>query len=183
MENCEQKYNKLVEAIKVLQETNPNDEGIQNWVNDNVPELAESEDERIRKELIRIFKGEISYTSKEDTDKYIAWLEKQKDVSSIERGFRPIAGCDIADAATQAIEQQQLGYKIVLAFNGAYIRVEEKTADDIVNEYYSWLKKQDEQKTDGKAEPKFVPKFKVCDWYCRVTEILDDRYISYQSSV
>lgn len=70
------------------------------------------------------------------------WLEKQKDVSSIERVFRPIAGCDIADAAMQAIEQQQLGYKIVLAFNGAYIRVEEKTADDIVNEYYSWLKKQ-----------------------------------------
>lgn len=73
------------------------------------------------------------------------WLEKQKDVSSIERVFRPIAGCDIADAAMQAIEQQQLGYKIVLAFNGAYIRVEEKTADDIVNEYYSWLKKQGEK--------------------------------------
>lgn len=40
-----EKYNKLVEAIKVLQKTNPSDEGIQNWVNDNVPELKESEDD------------------------------------------------------------------------------------------------------------------------------------------
>ena len=48
----EKKYNKLVEAIKVLQETNPSDEGIQNWVNDNVPELSESEGEKIRKEIL-----------------------------------------------------------------------------------------------------------------------------------
>ena len=77
--NYEEKYNKLVEAIKVLQETNPSDEGIQNWVHDNVPELAESEGERIR----RVIRGWI-YTrpasffdngiSKEEM---LAWLEKQ----------------------------------------------------------------------------------------------------------
>lgn len=47
-----EKYNKLVEAVKVLQETNPSDEGIQNWVNDNVPELADSKDEK--KELKKV---------------------------------------------------------------------------------------------------------------------------------
>lgn len=41
------------------------------------PELKESEGERIRKAIIRILKGETGYTSKEDTDKYVAWLEKQ----------------------------------------------------------------------------------------------------------
>ena len=37
----------------------------------------ESEDERIKKTIIRILKGEIGYTSKEDIDKYVTWLEKQ----------------------------------------------------------------------------------------------------------
>ena len=37
----------------------------------------EDENESIRKEIICILKGETRYTSKEDTDKYIAWLEKQ----------------------------------------------------------------------------------------------------------
>ena len=47
-----EKYNRLLDAIKELQKANPSDEGIQNWINDNVPELAESEDERIRKEIL-----------------------------------------------------------------------------------------------------------------------------------
>lgn len=81
--NYEEKYNKLVNAIKVLQEANPSDIGIRNWVNDNVPELRESEDEKIRKQLLNWFKGTaerigddrecfsgITYKS------VIAWLEK-----------------------------------------------------------------------------------------------------------
>lgn len=69
-----EKYNKLVEAIKVLQETNPSDVGIQNWVNDNVPELRESEDEKIRKELISFLQ---SYNTLL-TQKFITWLEEQE---------------------------------------------------------------------------------------------------------
>lgn len=41
------------------------------------PELKESEDEKIRKDIIRVFTGEIPYTSKEENEKYITWLEKQ----------------------------------------------------------------------------------------------------------
>ena len=79
-----EKYNKLVESIKKLQEANPSDEGIQNWVNDNVPELRESEDEKIRGTLLSVFKeaaerigdnrewdSGITYMS------VVAWLEKQ----------------------------------------------------------------------------------------------------------
>jgi ABC-type Fe3+ transport system substrate-binding protein len=41
------------------------------------PELAESEDERIRKSIINVFKGNTSYTPDEEAKKYIEWLEKQ----------------------------------------------------------------------------------------------------------
>ena len=71
MENYEKRYKDALEAIKKLQEANPSDEGIQNWVNDNFPELAESEDERIRKEIIEYIK---TGTYHKD---WIAWLEKQ----------------------------------------------------------------------------------------------------------
>ena len=44
------------------------------------PELAESEDERIRKELITaIDEGRVFDIDKEVADRWIAWLEKQKD--------------------------------------------------------------------------------------------------------
>ena len=70
--NYEERYNKLVESIKKLQEANPSDDGIQNWVNDNVPELRESEDERIRKDIIAFIKE--NYSSAKS---WVAWLEKQ----------------------------------------------------------------------------------------------------------
>lgn len=41
------------------------------------PELKESEDERIRKDIIRVLKGEISFVSEKENEKFIAWLEKQ----------------------------------------------------------------------------------------------------------
>lgn len=42
------------------------------------PELAKPEDEKVRKEIIAVFKGETSYTSEEDAKRYIAWLESLK---------------------------------------------------------------------------------------------------------
>ena len=71
-----EKYDKLVNAIKVLQETNPSDEGIQNWVNDNVPELRESEDEMIRKRIIQAIKIREKEMNEEWSNE-IAWIEKQ----------------------------------------------------------------------------------------------------------
>ena len=75
----EKKYNELVEAVRKLYEANPSDDGIKNWVNDNVPELKESEDERIRKELINTINLSYHYgiAKKENRDKYISWLKKQ----------------------------------------------------------------------------------------------------------
>lgn len=81
-----EKYDKLVNAIKVLQETNPSDEGIQNWVNDNVPELRESEDERIIKAIDEAIKDahvntleEYGSSCKEVRDWLKVQLKKQKE--------------------------------------------------------------------------------------------------------
>ncbi len=82
--NYEQKYNKLVEAVKVLQETNPSDEGIQNWVNENVPELAESEDEMVRKEIIslvlKVMGREKDNLNDKNYNKMLDWLENHKHI-------------------------------------------------------------------------------------------------------
>lgn len=46
-------------------------------VEPNSIETVISEDEKIRKDIIRVFTGEIGFTTKEEAKKYIAWLEKQ----------------------------------------------------------------------------------------------------------
>jgi hypothetical protein len=74
----EKRCNELIDAIKELMEANPHDEGLQNWVRDNVPELAESEDEKIRKALLELF----SNVDKKDwrgipNEKIVDWLERQ----------------------------------------------------------------------------------------------------------
>ena len=71
----EKKYRDLVEAVKKLQEANPSDEGIQNWVNDNVPELKESEDERTRKDIIHFVQSRLAGFP--ECERFVAWLEKQ----------------------------------------------------------------------------------------------------------
>ena len=65
---------KLAEAKRLYQTANAE----QKYLLESLfPELSNLRDERIRKEIISVFKGEISYTSKETIQKYIAWLEKQ----------------------------------------------------------------------------------------------------------
>jgi len=82
----EKRYEKLVDAVKVLRDNNPSDEGIQNWVNDNVPELKESEGEKIRKWLIAQLELKSDINNQRDLElmilKAIAWLEKQGEVDN-----------------------------------------------------------------------------------------------------
>ena len=75
-------YAEILVKAKELKDANPTDEGIQRWVDDTFPELAESEDEKIRKDLIKMvnyFYGSSlncqHSVSKEDI---LAWLEKQQ---------------------------------------------------------------------------------------------------------
>ena len=73
MENYEEKYN---EALKNAKQGKP--------IEEIFPELAESEDEKIRKKLINFVLqwdrvGGIKYTSyKSEIKEILRWLEKQK---------------------------------------------------------------------------------------------------------
>ncbi len=76
----EKRYKEALERAKEYWETdddNTLDVKVRRTMEYLFPELKESEDERIKKELIAIFKGQIPYTSKEDAERYITWLEKQ----------------------------------------------------------------------------------------------------------
>ena len=74
-------YDKVLDVVNNLQEVNPSDEGIQNWVNENFPELKESENEMIRKVLIELVKcnekSGYKLLNNVPTSSILAWLEKQ----------------------------------------------------------------------------------------------------------
>lgn len=53
------------------------------WIADTKELEKIEEDEQIKKAIIHILKGETGYISKEDTNKYIAWLEKQNNTLEI----------------------------------------------------------------------------------------------------
>lgn len=83
--NYRKRYNKLIEAIKVLQNTNTSNEAVQNWVYDNVPELREGEDYDNR--IIEALKEGFKYHQLFNPTfggipcrEIINWLERQDEV-------------------------------------------------------------------------------------------------------
>ena len=76
---------KYEQALKVAKETYDKQPMYRDWLDKMFPELAESEDERIRKEilgLVRYTKGRrIGYEPRITQDKMITWLEKQDNES------------------------------------------------------------------------------------------------------
>ena len=59
----------------------------------------------------------------------------------------------------------RLPYQVKVSVNGAYIPISNKTKDEIVAEYYDWIKKQSEQTHMTKTNDKELePKLKVGDW-------------------
>ena len=81
--NYEEKYKEAMKRADSLTEKY----GGRDFAEYVFPELAESEDERTRRSLIDAIKigysnNGISFT-KEAADRYIAWLEKQKDLAAI----------------------------------------------------------------------------------------------------
>jgi len=80
------------EAIKIVKSHYPaNKQMLNEALEFLIPELKEDENEKIRKEIIAVFKGQIAFTSEEDAKKYIAWLEnigKQKPTNKVEPRFK-----------------------------------------------------------------------------------------------
>lgn len=105
-----------------------------------VVKKEESKDEKIRKEII-VYLSTVDDKELIPYESWIAWLEKQKGTDE-EIIFRPTAGTDIRIATEQALKKIDIGKKVVLAFNGAYIPVNGKTVGEIDSEYDKWLEKQ-----------------------------------------
>lgn len=122
----EVKYNKLVEAVKELQESNPHDKGLQNWVNDNVPELKWSEDDRMRGAIYYYIGGFIGRTSCAPKGEYsindmLAWIEKQG-IKSVEERARYNIGDVICDKSCTTLNKEaQPNMEIIDIRNGMYI--------------------------------------------------------------
>lgn len=76
-----EKYEQALERASKLRVQNPFDT-VGQMVEHIFPDLQENEDERIRKSIISVLKGEIRYISIEDTNKYVTWLEKQGEKKS-----------------------------------------------------------------------------------------------------
>jgi len=110
-----------------------------------IPELKEDENEKIRKEIIAVFKGQITFTSEEDTKKYIAWLEKQGNIDSQVK--LPTFTFDDVLALQCCMET----VKKVQENNELYEQLQ--SLHDRLHDAY-WLEKQGEQKPADKVEPK-----------------------------
>lgn len=147
------------------------------------PELKnnEDEDERIRKEIIRVFKGEISFTSEKTNEKYIAWLEKQKDYIKLPHSAYTSNKnvIEFANKYSNAVWEELMDN---FKKNGNYRIGCNDVSDIVLNAIintHNWLEKQKEQKHTDKVKPKFkIGDFLVND-YCmgKVISLTNDAYL------
>ena len=155
--NYEEKYNQSIEAIKRIYEQA--DSFGKELMEKEFPELLESEDERIRKELISFITNRDNWFPKEETKaSWIAWLEKQGEQKSIE----------------QDTEVRDL-WVYIREWNDKFGRLP-KDEDELASCIDYVMKRQ---KPADKVEPKFkVGDFIVND-YCsgKVIKITDDAYL------
>lgn len=84
--NYEEKYKKVLEQAKQAIENIP-DKSLISWLENIFPELRESEDEKIRKELISFFTKRDEFTKNDpfnglSNKQIISWIEKQGEESS-----------------------------------------------------------------------------------------------------
>ena len=102
------------EAIKIVKSHYPaNKQMLNEALEFLIPELKEDENEKIRKEIIAVFKGQIAFTSEEDAKKYIAWLEKQgeqKPADKVEPKFHEGKWITNGDYTWKIVEVKPLDY-------------------------------------------------------------------------
>ena len=161
------------------------------------PELKESKDERIKKAIIRILKGEMRYVSKEDTDRYITWLEKQGSSNTFEVPETSIKDAEEVTSRMQHIEDDMKPIaEFIINYANWNLHKDEwnqptltvplfRVLDALIQrgkpygECVQNIEKQGENKPTYKVEPKFkVGDFIVND-YCsgKVIEITNDAYL------
>jgi len=177
MDTYEEKYNEALERAKTLYE-NANGMILKKWVEQVFPELAESEDERIRKSLIDMLKNDEKCYLKE-----IAWLEKQGEHANFrnkiqigDKVTRNEGGVlvNISQLNRVAKERKKQGETKPFDYENTNIQQNDfapKSAMEAINEEKvdnaNKVEPKDYNDIDphfGKPIDKVVPKFKVGDW-------------------
>lgn len=85
MEECENKYNEALKRAAIVYKGEG--KSLKESLEQIFPELKESEDEKIRRALIRFHKSTIDVDGIKGED-ILAWLEKQGDANSRADGHR-----------------------------------------------------------------------------------------------
>ena len=141
----EKKYNEALERAKSFELPE-----YKNIMESVFPELKESEDEKIRKELIAFIKKRDRSGCDYDYDKWIAWLEKQG--NSNNKNWKP------SKEQINALEHfvrsiAESGYASPYDNNTKLLK-------SLINDLYKLLENQSGQEPADKVEPKF----KAGDW-------------------
>ena len=130
------------------------------------PELAESEDERIRKGLIAIITDFESLYLQENyslsREEILVWLEKKGEQNPAWN--EEVAECiypKLAESEDEEIRNSLIGFlKTIASLKDGKTVSNEDFDSEALLEWAAWLGKQGEQKPTDKVEPKF----KVGDW-------------------
>lgn len=136
------------EAIKIVRSHYPaNKQMLNEALEFLIPELKEDESEKIRKEIIAVFKGQIAFTSEEDAKKYIDWLEKQGNIDSQVKlstfTFDDVLALQCCMETVKKVQEDNELYEQLQSLH------------DRLHDAY-WLEKQGEQK--------YIPKYKIGDY-------------------
>ncbi|WP_296864909.1 hypothetical protein [uncultured Methanobrevibacter sp.] len=168
MENYEEKYKRALEICKT--EFNFNNlayshEQIRQKLEHIFPELKESEDERIRKELIEFIRhGNCVFDSLEQKNKFWAWLEKQGEKP--QRMISAEAKEVLYNTITAWDEEDERLRKTTIAFLKDFAEQGYENAVECID----WLEKQGEQKQH--LELKAGHWYFCHQAYCERTDIL-----------
>jgi len=146
-----------------------------------IPELQESEDERIRKEMIFYFQEEIPQCSiQEHSDKmreFISWLKRQE-IECIKLELKAGNSYFCYKSRWERADNETFKKGLIYKCNkdgvldNFVIKNPEQHFIEIKDERIAWLEKQGEQKFADKVEPKFHEGDWVVTSYGKVNQVV-----------
>lgn len=130
MEDYKEKYEQALENIKAIKAANKDNKGLVDFIEFKYPELKESDDEKIRKNLIRFFRDLDALEYKEED--VIAWLEKQ--------GEKPNVWSEEDDDNMRMIEDRLSNYLDYIREDSTLTKHQKNSLKEKVIGYVNWLK-------------------------------------------
>lgn len=125
-----EKYEEALENIKAIKAANKDNKGLVDFIEFKYPKLKESDDEKIRKNLIRFFRDLDALEYKEED--VIAWLEKQ--------GEKPNVWSEEDDDNMRMIEDRLSNYLDYIREDSTLTKHQKNSLKEKVIGYVNWLK-------------------------------------------